>query len=188
MHVWVCLRKIVCMIYREASEFQNIYMTSCPYHINTISLSESISFLPDLYANSMGLGCTPPGVAHRPNRNGCDSGAFRVDMEWYILHLIYTYTTHIYIYAHLFIFVIMNKQVRMICTLFKKTSMSSSTISGILYVAYVCHLCVWCLRACGQSVTNCTCRIKSILFKKFKTKAFHEYNREIGQTNKDSEQ
>ena len=148
MHVWVCLRKIVCMIYREASEFQNIYMTSCPYHINTISLSESISFLPDLYANSMGLGCTPPGVAHRPNRNGCDSGAFRVDMEWYILHLIYTYTTHIYIYIYMHTFSYLsswiNKSVWSV-HFFKKhlcrLQLSQGFCMSRMYVICVCDVC-----------------------------------------------
>lgn len=107
-----------------------------------------------------------------------------------VIHLIFTYTKHTYIYIHLFILVIIfmrhhgiNMSVWSVHFSFKK-SMSFTTISGILYVAYVCHLCVRCLRACGHS----TCKIKSILLKKFKIKAFHEYNREIGQTNKDSEQ
>ena len=139
------------MIYREASEFQNIYMTSWPYHIDTISLSESISFLRismqilwALVAHRLGWLIAPTATA---------ATAAPSVLTWSdTSYILFIHTQHIY--THLFIFVIIfmrhhgiNKSVwsvhflKNLCRL----PVSQRFCMSHMYVICVCVMfaCVW---------------------------------------------
>ena len=103
----------------------------------------------------MGLGCTPPGVAHRPNRNGRNSGAWHHAASW-------------------------NKKVRLIWA--RLNSILLTSTFGILYVAYVCFQCVCVCEMFVRVWTQCDklyVQNRVYLFEEVqKKKAFHEYNKQ----------